>query len=83
MAGKKERAFFVCPRWNEVPGIIPAGTDKILACIEAGRPVARSALRRALVAATQRSGKPIDVNSFIEDSRTGPHRVETRSAAIA
>lgn len=83
MAGKKERAFFVCPRWKEVPGIIPAGTDKTLAAIEAGRPVVRSALRRALVAATHRSGKPLDVDAFIEDSRTGPHRVESRSAAHA
>ena len=78
MAGKKERAFFVCPRWKDVEGTVPAGKDKILAAIEAGRPVVRSALHRALRAASLRAGKPIDVNAYIEDSRTGPHRVETR-----
>ena len=81
MAGKKERAFFVCPRWKDVEGTVPAGTDKTLAAIEAGRPVVRSALRRALTAASLRAGKPIDVDAYIEDSRTGPHRVESRAQA--
>ena len=79
MAGKKERSFFVCPRWKEVEGTVPAGTDKTLAAIEAGRPVARSALRRALTDASRRAGKPLDVDAFIEDSRTGPHRVESKA----
>lgn len=78
MAGKKERAFFVCPRWKEVEGTTPAGKDKTVADIEAGRPVVRSALRRALKTASLRAGKPIDIDAYIEDSRTGPHRVETR-----
>lgn len=81
MAGKKERAFFVCPRWKDVEGTVPAGNDKTLAAIEAGRPVVRSALHRALKAASLRSGKPIDVDAYIEDSRTGPHRVQSRAQA--
>ncbi len=81
MAGKKERAFFVCPQWKEVAGTVPAGKDKTLAAIEAGRPVARSQLRRALVAAQLRSGKPIDVDAYIVDHRTGPGSTTPRTAA--
>lgn len=72
MAGKKERSFFVCPQWTEVPGVMPAGADKTVAAIVAGTPVARSALRRALTAARLRSGKPFNIDSYIVDSRTGP-----------
>ena len=79
MAGKKERSYFVCPQWNEVPGVAPAGTDKTVAAIAAGKPVARSALRRALTAARLRSGKPFDVDAYIVDSRTGPGSTNPRT----
>ena len=79
MAGKKSRAFFICPQWKDVAGIAPAGSDKVLAAIESGRPVARSALRRALTTAMQRSGKPVDIDALIVDSRTGPASTTPRS----
>ena len=82
MAGKKERAVFVCPQWGEVAGsaAVPAsaGPAKVIETIKAGRPVARSALRRALVAASLSGGKPIDLDAYIVDQRTGPHRVGPR-----
>src|ERR1700680_2847021 len=63
MAKKKDRAFFICPRWNEVPDTSRIGASgmttpihfnaKNLAAIKGGRPVARSTLRKALLAARQ------------------------------
>jgi hypothetical protein len=82
MAKKKDRAFFVCPRWNEVADAPRTGsTDatapirvngKILTAIKGGQPVARSTLRKALLAADQASGSAIDVDAYIVDQRT-PH----------
>ncbi len=72
MARKKERAFFVCPNWAEVPGAVDAGrivNAKTLAAIAAGRPVARSALRTALMAALRASGTIFDVDMYIVDQR--------------
>ena len=76
MAKKKERAFFVCPRWNEVAG---AGTgppshvhQKTVAAIVAGRPIARSTLRKALMAARTASGSMGDIDGYIVDQRTTP-----------
>jgi hypothetical protein len=75
MAKKKDRAFFVCPRWNEVD---PSGMtapirvhEKTLAATKGGRPVARSTLRKALLAARQASGSMFDVDAYIVDQRTG------------
>jgi hypothetical protein len=79
MAGKKERAFFVCPQWSDVPGTIEAGKDKTIAAIAAGKPVVRSALRRALTAARLRAGKPFDIDAYIVDSRTGPGSTTPRA----
>jgi hypothetical protein len=80
MARKKDRAFFICPRWNEIAkahGIvapnrpIPIGVpEKILAAIKAGQPVARSTLRKALLAASHASGSIFDVDAYIVDQRT-------------
>ena len=80
MAKKKDRAFFICPRWNEVaeaPRIGGAGVstplrvnEKTLAAIKGGRPVARSTVRKALMAAGQASGSMFDVDAYIVDQRT-------------
>jgi len=82
MAKKKDRAFFVCPRWNEVADAPRTGSPdatapihvdgKILAAIKGGQPVARSTLRKALLAARQASGSVIDVDAYIVDQRS-PH----------
>jgi hypothetical protein len=82
MAKKKDRAFFICPRWNEVadaPRIGASGmttpirvNEKTLAAIEDGRPVARSTLRKALLAVRQTSGSMFDVDAYIVDQRTAP-----------
>jgi hypothetical protein len=79
MAKKKDRAFFICPRWNEVVGtrVGPSGrvtsnrvNEKILATIKGGRPVARSTLRKALLALRQASGSMFNVDAYIVDQRT-------------
>jgi hypothetical protein len=78
MAKKKERAFFICPRWNEV--VLSGMTapirvhEKTLAAIKAGRPVARSTLRKALLAARQASGSMFDVDAYVVDQRTARSR---------
>ena len=46
---------------------------KVLTAIKGGQPVARSTLRKALLAAGQASGSVIDVDAYIVDQRT-PHR---------
>jgi len=84
MAKKKDRAFFVCPRWNEVAGASKIGAasatapirvhEKIPAAITGGRPVARSTLRKALLAVRQASGTMFDVDAFIVDQRTAHSR---------
>jgi hypothetical protein len=84
MAKKKDRAFFICPRWHEVadPSRIGAPgmttpirvNEKNLAAIKAGRPVARSTLRKALLAARQASGSMFDVDAYIVDQRAAQSR---------
>ena len=78
MAKKKERAFFVCPRWSEVAtysgtepaagGVTPRVAKTMLA-IARGQPVARSTLRKALMAVRQGSGVMFDVDAYIVDQR--------------
>jgi hypothetical protein len=73
-------AFFICPRWNEVADTSRIGAsgmttpihvnEKNLGAIKGGRPVARSTLRRALLAARQASGWMFDVDAYIVDQRT-------------
>ena len=80
MAKKKDRAFFICPRWNEVVESLRIGApgrmtpirinEKILATIKGSRPVARSTLRKALLALRQASGSIFDVDAYIVDQRT-------------
>ncbi len=80
MAKKKDRAFFVCPRWNEVadaPRMDASGAAapmlvnaKTLDAIGAGRPVARSTLRKALLAVRRGSSSMVDVDSLMVDQRT-------------
>jgi hypothetical protein len=80
MAKKKDRAFFICPRWSEVVETLRIGAsgrvtpirvnEKILATIKAGRPVTRSTLRRTLLAVRQASGSMFDVDAYIVDQRT-------------
>jgi len=82
MAKKKDRAFFICPRWNEIadaPRIGASGMTtpirvnvKTLAAIENGRPIARSTLRKALLAVRQTSGSMFDVDAYIVDQRAAP-----------
>ena len=84
MSKKKDRAFFICPRWNEVAdtsrlsasSMTPPirGNEKNLTAIRAGRPVARSTLRKALLAARQASGSMFDVDAYIVDQRTAQSR---------
>ena len=81
MAQKKDRAFFVCPRWSELAQPLQGATAgsigvhaKILAAIGAGQPVARSTLRKALLAVRRTSGSMFDVNAFIVDKRTNASR---------
>lgn len=84
MAKKKDRAFFICPRWDEVADISWTGAsgttkpihvnEKTLAAIKGGRPVARSTLRKALLAARQASGSMFDVDAYIVDQRTAQSR---------
>ena len=84
MSKKKDRAFFICPRWNEVAdtsrlaasGMTTPirGNEKNLTAIRAGRPVARSTLRKALLAARQASGSMFDVDAYIVDQRTAQSR---------
>ncbi len=80
MAKKKDRAFFICPRWNEVAASPRIGTsdattpirvnEKILAAIKEGRPIARSTLRKALLAVRQATGSMFDIDAYIVDQRT-------------
>ena len=81
MSKKKERAFFVCPRWNElaIPSQVTAGPAasglapglaKIISAIDSGQPVARSTLRKALFAVRGASGVMFDVDAYIVDRRT-------------
>jgi hypothetical protein len=80
MAKKKDRAFFICPRWNEVADAARIGSsgmstpipvhEKTLTAIKAGQPVARSTLRKALLAARQASGAMFDVDAYIVDHRS-------------
>jgi hypothetical protein len=84
MAKKKDRAFFVCPRWNEVADASRSGSPgsttpirvhaKTLAAIKQGQPLARSTLRKALVAVSHTTGSMFDVDAYIEDQRPGRAR---------
>lgn len=85
MSGKKERGFFVCPRWNELADTPHAtaspaaserahGSARIMAAIRDGQPVAPPTLRKALLAVRQRSGKVFDVDACIVDQRTARPR---------
>jgi hypothetical protein len=78
MGKKKDRAFFICPRWNEVTDASRIGAagltpilinEKTLATIEGGQPVPRSTLRKALLAARAASGSTFDVDAYIVDRR--------------
>ena len=77
MAKKRDRAFFVCPRWQEAAaGPRASGAPieldlhpKTLAAIQEGRPVARSTLRKALRLVGRSSGTMLDVDEFIVDQR--------------
>ena len=76
---EKDRAFFICPRWNEVADASRIGAsgmttpihfnEKNLAAIKGGRPVSRSTLRKALLAARQASGSMFDADVYSEDQR--------------
>jgi hypothetical protein len=76
MAKKKDRAFFICPRWSELATTFRAGESgiginaKTLTAIKEGQPVARSTLRRALEAARVASGSMFDVDAYIIDRRS-------------
>jgi hypothetical protein len=49
-------------------------TRKTLAAIKGGRPVARSTLRKALLAVPQPSGSMFDVDEYIVDQRPAQSR---------
>lgn len=73
MAKKKERAFFICTRWSEVTGdlqtTLMSPHRKIVAAISSGQPVARSTLRKALLAVRQTSGEMFNIDAYIVDRR--------------
>lgn len=79
MAKKKDRAFFICPRWSEVeqaarnasPASPVSGRlhRKTLAAIAEGRPLARSTLRKALLAERDAAGLAFDVDAYLVDQR--------------
>ena len=79
MAKKRDRRFFVCPRWHEIADTARQETSgvtfpmfihqKTLVAIENGRPLARSTLRKALLAARQVTGSMFDVDDYIVDQR--------------
>jgi hypothetical protein len=48
--------------------------EKTLAAIKRGQPVARSTLRKALLAAPQPSGSMFDVDEYIVDQRPAQSR---------
>jgi hypothetical protein len=82
MAKKKERAFFVCPAWDELTDAAakadPTAAKRLqihakhLAAIKAGQPMVRSTLRRALMAMQKASGTMFDVDAHIVDQRSAP-----------
>ena len=82
MSKKKQRAFFVCPQWDQIAAGTAGsaetgwthGARKAMAAISAGTPVARSTLRKALLAVQQDSGRMFDVDAYIVDRRTMPQR---------
>ena len=84
MAKKEDRAFFICPRWNEVAQGLPIEAsgaapsmgvnEKTLIAIAQGRPVARATLRKALLAVRQASGSMFDVYDYMADQRTAGSR---------
>ena len=70
MAQKKSRAWFTCPRWTEIAGSTSAQVSpKTVALLKAGKPMARSTIRRALLAVRQASGSLFDVDELIVDQR--------------
>ena len=78
MAKKRDRAFFICPRWREVLAetrqvdgqtIDINLSPRTSAAIEEGSPVACSTLRKALFAVRRASGSMFDINDFIVDRR--------------
>ena len=80
MAKKRDRAFFICPRWNEVLAATRSADGRMVdvdlsprtaAAIAEGRPVARSTLRKALRAVRRASGLMFDVDDHIVDQRGG------------
>ena len=83
MAKKKDRAFFTCPRWNEIADGLGRDASgerttlpihpRTLAALQGGRPLARSTLRHALLAARRSGGKLFEVEQYITDQRvSGP-----------
>jgi hypothetical protein len=84
MAKKKDRAFFICPRWKEIadlPGMGSPGIatlvrvhERTLVAIREGRPLARSTLRKALLAMRHVSGSMFDVDAYIVDQRSASPR---------
>ncbi len=78
MAKKRDRAFFICPRWKEVLAATRGADGRTIdidlsprtsAAIEEGRPLARSTLRKALFAVRRASGSMFDVDDLIVDRR--------------
>ena len=70
MAQKKSRAWFTCPRWAEIAGSTPNRVSpETVALLKAGKPMARSTIRRALLAVRQASGSLFDVDELIVDQR--------------
>jgi hypothetical protein len=70
MAQKKSRAWFTCPRWTEIAGSTPTQVSpKTVTLLKAGKPMARSTIRRALLMVRQTSGSLLDVDELIVDQR--------------
>lgn len=77
MARKKDRAFFICPRWRELASDSDDGAlaralrshPRTIAKIAAQTPVAYATLRGVLSAVRGRSDLKLDVDSYIVDMR--------------
>jgi hypothetical protein len=80
MSKKKDRAWFVCPQWAELSarqfateneaaralGVHP----RVLAKLGAGRPLAKSSLRRVLQRLANRHQAGTSVDELIVDTRS-------------
>jgi hypothetical protein len=81
LSKKKDRAWFVCPRWAEFVAAHYAGDTeagqslkadaKVIAKLRSGTPVAKSTLLKMLRRFAQRHDLGASVDQLIVDTRSG------------